>query len=87
MKQLIDQTISNITAYPDDELVHMLKCASSTTSAVDKKLFKPLISAIEKERRKRGTASTISTKIPSLKGEATASKDDKPANGANPDDY
>lgn len=62
MKDLINQTISNITAYPDDELVHMLKCASSTASTANKKLFKPLIAVIEKERRKRGTSQTISSK-------------------------
>ena len=57
-----DQVKDTITVLPslsDEVLVHYMKCALSKQSAAEKKLYAPLLTAIEKERRKRGTSSTI----------------------------
>ena len=58
----IKDTISTLPSLSDDVLVHYYKCASSNDSAKAKKLLAPLMTAIEKERKKRGSASTLSSK-------------------------
>lgn len=80
-KETVKNVIDKIDTYTDDELVHMYKCASSVQDSKSKPLVKPLISIIEKERRKRGTAKTISSKITGI------NETKKTTNGVNPDDY
>ncbi len=52
-KEQVDHTITTLPQLVDDTLIHYLKCASSKQTAAEKKLLKPLIAAIEKERRSR----------------------------------
>jgi hypothetical protein len=75
----IKQTIKHLSELSDDTLVHYLKIVSSKQSKAEKTLYAPLVKAIETERKKRGTASTISSK-------PLQAKPSTPG-GANPDDY
>ena len=59
----ITEEIQKLPLMEDSQLVHYMKIISSKQTAKEKKLYEPLYKAIEKERRKRGTASVISTKI------------------------
>lgn len=77
----VKTTISVLDALPDDTLVHYYKCASSADKPAEKKMLAPLKTAIEKERRKRGTASQISSKIVQPSAKPTKSGE------INPDDY
>ena len=56
--------IDNISTYDNEQLVHFYKCALSKKLASEKKLFDPLIKAIEKERKSRGTTSISSAVKP-----------------------
>ena len=49
----IRQFIKSLHSYSDEELVHFYKCSLTKHSSSDKKLYKPLILAIEKERKSR----------------------------------
>ena len=77
MKDLVNKTIQELPSYDNDKLVHIYKCASSTDSPSKKALFKPLMAAIEKERRKRGTVTTISSKPIAAKSVEETSNDNK----------
>lgn len=80
VEEQIAHYISTIGEQTDDQLVHAFKIVSSKTSAKDKKLYGPVLTAINKERRKRGTI-TISSKIVPVSGKKTTEL------GASPDDY
>ena len=73
----VKYTISNLPTFTDDTLVHIYKCCSSTLTTAEKKLLKPLMTAIEKERKARNKVIEI------LEPEEPVSN---PAS-ANPDDY
>jgi hypothetical protein len=53
-EKLIIETIKQIDKISDENLVHYLKCISGKTLKKEKDMYKPLIVAIEKERKKRG---------------------------------
>ncbi len=55
--------IKKLPAFDDETLVFYFQVISSKQSAKEKKLYEPLQKAIEKERKRRGTASAISSKI------------------------
>lgn len=80
-KDKIPDYIKAVLAATDEQLVHVLKVAM--TKDKDKKDWKKLEDAVQKERRKRNIITTISSKIvsPSLKSK------EKDSNTANPDDY
>ena len=75
----IKQAIKHLSELTDDTLVHYLKIISSKQTKAEKTLYAPLAKAIEAERKKRGTAATISSKPLQAKL--------RTPNGANPDDY
>lgn len=79
--QQVKETIAKLPDFTSDQLIHYYKVITSKKSAKEKKLYSPLLKAIEKERKSRGTK-TISSSIvkPSI-------KTTKPKSGANPDDY
>ena len=77
-EESVSHTISNLSTYSDDQLVHAYKCCSSTISTAERKLLKPLMSAIEKERKARNKVQSIP--------EPTDEPTPNPV-GANPDDY
>lgn len=56
---LIKQTISTIDTFSDEDLVHYYKCCLTKQSNAEKKLYATLVTAIEKERRKRGSAKAL----------------------------
>lgn len=58
----IQAAIKSIKDTPDDILVFYFKVISSKSTAKEKRLYAPLSDAIEKERRRRKTARSISTK-------------------------
>lgn len=78
-KEQVKENIEDLVNKTDEELVHLYKCARSKDKATEKVLLKPFIAAIEKERRKRKTVTTISSKIVQPKVPSKL--------GANPDDY
>ena len=45
--------IQTLSTYSDEDLVHFYKCCLTKQSASDKKLYRPLVLAIEKERKSR----------------------------------
>lgn len=61
-EELIAKEISLLADATDERLEHLLKCSLSRKSTKEKELLKPLIKAVEKERKSRGTK-TISSKI------------------------
>lgn len=63
----VNETIKNIKEYSDEDLVHILKVAWSKKSAKEKTIVKKLITAIEKERKQRGTTTIDSKGVP-IKG-------------------
>lgn len=64
--------MQSLKDWSDDQLVHHFKIISSKHTKAEKTLYKPLMTAIEKERRARGTVSTISSKQPKLTTNSTA---------------
>ncbi len=52
-EEQVNEVIKDISTYSDEQLVHYFKCVLGKQSASQKALFKPLITAIEKERKKR----------------------------------
>lgn len=64
MENKVKDTIKNITELSDEQLIHYYKCALSKKLASEKKLYAPLITAIEKERKKRGTTTITSAVKP-----------------------
>lgn len=76
----IKAQISVIKDLSDENLIHFFKIVSSKHTASDKKLYEPLKKAIEKERRRRGSTSTVSSivkpKAPVPKKEGLANPDD-----------
>lgn len=61
-KEAIKHYITTISERTDDELVHHLKCSLSKKKEADKIAIKPIIIAIDKERKKRGTNKAIEAK-------------------------
>lgn len=78
-KDDIKEAIASIPDLSDEDLIHYTKCALSKEKPAEKAMLKPLLLAIEKARRKRGTVTTIT--------KAIAPKAIQHANGAKPDDY
>lgn len=80
-KEKIPDYLKAIPSATDDQLIWLLKVCTSQIK--DKKDFKALEDAVQKERKKRNTITTISSKIvqPSLKSK------DKDDSAATPDDY
>ena len=62
----IKETIEHISEYPDDQLVFEYKVLSSKSLKKEKELYKPLLDAIIKERKKRGTT-TVTSKVDGVK--------------------
>jgi hypothetical protein len=62
-QETVDNTIAGLEAKSDDTLVHIFKCCSSLEKTADKKLVDPLVSAINQERKRRGTARTVTSRV------------------------
>lgn len=75
----VKEQIKGIKEFTDDKLVHYTKIISSKQLKAEKTLYEPLRKAIEKERRARGTITTISKIV------QTSTK--KTEGGADGDDY
>ena len=52
--ELVNHTIKLLPTYSDEQLVHYYKCCLTKQLASEKKLYAPLVTAIEKERKSRG---------------------------------
>jgi len=49
----VQATIETVPDLPDEELTYIYKCSISRQLTAEKKLLKPLITAIERERKAR----------------------------------
>lgn len=78
-KDLVKMYIDTIKDILDDDLVHHLKCALTKKRASEKVLLKPVILAIDKERKRRGTVKSVASKLATAKIPTEG--------GANPEDY
>lgn len=63
----VKDIIKEIASFTDEQLIHLYKIAISKDKPADKKAFEPLATAATRERKKRGTVTTISSKIISPK--------------------
>lgn len=71
MTDLVKHTISQLSTFDDEQLVHYYKCALSKKLSSEKKLYAPLIAAIEKERRSRGAEAKVSAIVKPKVGSAS----------------
>ena len=52
--ELVNHTIKLLPTYSNEQLVYYYKCCLTKQLASEKKLYAPLVTAIEKERKSRG---------------------------------
>lgn len=75
LTKLIKEEIKKVSSYSNEHLVHIIKIISSKQSKREKTLYEPLLKAIEKERKSRGTKEIDSKIVPiGTKGKAKEKK-------------
>lgn len=97
LKKKVKEAITKVPELSPDDLTFYYKVILSKSSAQEKLLYKPLLLAIEKERKARDLVKSIDSKIVpinpkgSLRGNVKGKPKTKPktknSNGANADDY
>ena len=84
-KEQVKAAVKDVPLLSDDQLETNFKCITSQQSGPSKKMYAPLLTAVEKERRKRGVR-TISAK-PTAVRDTTGKDHTDSAGSAKASDY